>query len=185
MRTTIIYEAENDSSLSHPINTALKKSFTSPDHTLLEVKKEAIKPCIGCFGCWTKTPGKCMIKGDMIEQTNPAFVQSDYLIIASNIHYGCYSAAIKRIIDRFIPNILPFFRTYKNEMHHEPRYKKIAKMIIIAYDENITPSEKETFLKLTRANATNMNNDDPTVYFCTQPSEIPGILQKIQKQITL
>lgn len=185
MYTTIIYETENDSSLSLPINTALKNTFTSSDHTLLEVKKEAVKPCIGCFGCWLKTPGKCMIQGDIVDQTNPSFVQSDYLIIASNIHYGCYSSAIKRIIDRFIPNILPFFRTYKNEMHHQPRYKKIAKMIIIAYDEHITSSEKETFLKLTRANATNMNNDDPVVYFCTQPSEIPDIMQKIEKQITL
>ena len=23
--------------------------------------QEPIHPCIGCFGCWVKTPGKCVI----------------------------------------------------------------------------------------------------------------------------
>lgn len=184
MHTTILYETINDSSLSAPINAALKTAFSnSPDYTLLEIIKENIKPCMGCFGCWLKTPGKCVIKNDIISETAPAFVQSDYVIIVSSIHFGCYSAAMKRVIDRFIPNILPFFRKYKNEVHHEIRYPKIASQIIIAYGDDLTPEEKETFIKLTKANATNQGIDDPMVYICNTSDEIPLIISSIQQML--
>lgn len=183
MHTTIFYEMQNDSPLSSAINKALASHFTSPDFTLMGLNKEAIKPCVGCFGCWTKTPGKCIIQNDLISQTNPCFVQSDYVILVSNIHYGCYSATTKRILDRVIPNILPFFRKYKNEMHHEMRYKHLAKQIILAYNENLLPEEKETFLKLTKANATNFGIEDPAVFFCTSPNEVESIMHSIKEQI--
>ena len=183
MHTTIFYEAPNDVSLSHVLNTSLTSQFNTSNYSLFEIRKDEIKPCIGCFGCWLKTPGKCLIQNDLISKTNPCFVQSDYVVIVSSIHYGCYSAATKRILDRVIPNILPFFRKYKNEMHHEMRYKHLAKQIILAYGEDLTPAEKETFLKLTEANANNLGIDVPDVFFCSHPSEIQEILNNIQLKL--
>lgn len=183
MQTTIFYENDEQTDLSVAMVTALKEHFSSPDFTLLEVIKDQIKPCMGCFGCWIKTPGKCVIKNDFVSESNPRLVQSDCVIIVSSIHYGCYSAATKRIIDRFIPNILPFFRKYKNEMHHEKRYKHLSRQIIVAYGEDISDEEKETFIKLTRANATNQAIEDPVVYFCTNANEIPGIMKNIKNNL--
>lgn len=80
-------------------------------------------------------------------------------------------------------NLLPFFRKYKNEIHHQIRYKKLAKQIIIAYGEDLSPTEKETFTKLTKANATNFGIEDPTIYFCTNEAQIPTILKSIKQQI--
>jgi multimeric flavodoxin WrbA len=29
------------------------------------VRDLAVNPCRGCFGCWTKTPGRCVHRDDM------------------------------------------------------------------------------------------------------------------------
>lgn len=186
MYTSILYESTNNDTLSPIINTALSHTFSQqPNCKLIEIIKEQIQPCIGCFKCWTKTPGQCALKQDLTTQTNPCFVQSDYLIIVSPIYYGSYSATMKRVLDRVIPNILPFFRKYKNEIHHEIRYKHLASQIIIAYGEDITSHEKQTFIKLTKANATNLGINDPLVYFCTRPEEIQPTIDYIKKIIHL
>ncbi|MBE6024313.1 MAG: flavodoxin family protein [Cellulosilyticum sp.] len=186
MSTTILYETLNDSTLSSPINYALRQTFTdSSNYSLIEIIKDQIKPCIGCFGCWLKNPGHCILNEDLISQTTPSFAQSDYIVLVSPIYYGCYSATMKRVIDRSIPNLLPFFRKYKNEIHHEIRYKKLANQIILAYGEDLSPNEKDTFTKLTKANATNFGIPDPIVYFCSQVEEIPSILEKIKKHIQM
>ncbi|MBP3889510.1 MAG: flavodoxin family protein [Cellulosilyticum sp.] len=186
MNATILYETINDVPLSSSINSALTHTFGNVSNvSLIEIIKENIKPCIGCFGCWIKNPGQCMIKNDLTTMTTPAFVQSDVMVIVSSIHYGSYSATMKRVIDRSIPNILPFFRQYKNEVHHQMRYKKLARQIILAYGDNLTTAEKETFIKLTKANATNFGINDPTVYFCNTTEDIHPILSQIQTQLQI
>ena len=31
----------------------------------IQVNRQDIHPCLGCFSCWSKTPGVCCIKDDM------------------------------------------------------------------------------------------------------------------------
>ena len=41
-----------------------------------------IRPCAGCFGCWTKTPGTCVIK-DGYEHMGSLIHQADELLVIS------------------------------------------------------------------------------------------------------
>ncbi|MEG0236143.1 hypothetical protein [Cetobacterium sp.] len=52
---------------------------------------------------------------------------------------------MKNFLDRSIPNILPFFRNYKNKVYHEVRYKNYPKIITIGYSENLIEEEKNIF----------------------------------------
>ena len=46
---------------------------------IVDVINKDIKPCRGCFGCWTKTPGKCVISDDM-DQLREKYINADIII---------------------------------------------------------------------------------------------------------
>ena len=37
------------------------------DTNFIDLSSLQIKNCMGCFGCWTKTPGKCVIRDDAVK----------------------------------------------------------------------------------------------------------------------
>ena len=41
----------------------LSDALVSDNHlvTILDLREMDIRYCIGCFGCWLKTPGKCIV----------------------------------------------------------------------------------------------------------------------------
>lgn len=111
-------------------------------------------------------------------------MQSDVVIFLSPVKYGCYSVAIRRVFDRLLPNLLPFFHKVKkrnNEVHHLPRYKKYPQMIVIGYNQNITKSEEETFKALADANAVNFILDQSITYVCRQKDEIEACMGSLKQ----
>ena len=64
--------------------------------------------CIGCFGCWLATPGRCVIKDEYQEMGSKLSSVDEYVII-SKATFGSYSSAIKNVLDRSISYVKPFF----------------------------------------------------------------------------
>jgi len=118
------------------------------------LKKIKLVHCIGCFGCWVKTPGICVMPDDgrKIIQT---IIQSDMIILFSPITFGGYSSVLKIIVDRFIPLILPYFEKFHDETHHLPRYSKYPKIVGIGIQRNHIESEAKLFKMLVGRNALN------------------------------
>ena len=82
-----------------------------------------IHTCTGCFGCWVKTPGVCVIADDS-QAINRAVIQSDFVLWASPLVMGFPSAHLKTKLDRSIPLVHPYFEVVNDEAHHLPRYEK-------------------------------------------------------------
>ncbi|MBX4262901.1 flavodoxin family protein [Clostridium estertheticum] len=137
-------------------------------------QEEEIKKCIGCFGCWVKTPGSCVIK-DGYGDVGKILGESEELIIISRICYGGFSPFVKNILDRNIGYLLPFFTIRNNEVHHESRYKKRFKLSVIAYGNDVTQKEKDTLSKLVIANGINFNVTKPSVCFADSINDIPRL----------
>lgn len=113
-----------------------------------------IRHCTGCFGCWIKTPGRCVLK-DGYDNMGGLLSNCKKLIIISQCFYGCYSPFVKNVLDRSIPWLLPFFKMKNNETHHKRRYQNNIQLAVYFYGESITTEERETARKLVMANCVN------------------------------
>jgi len=121
----------------------------------VELNGDTIKPCIGCFGCWIRTPGICAVTDDGMNRLAELQIQSDIIILISEICYGGYSYDIKAFLDRSIPNLSPFFEFRKGDMRHKLRYDRFPVPISIVYGD-YSQQESETFLDLAARNNLNL-----------------------------
>src|SRR4030065_1858536 len=67
-------------------------SSLGPSADLLNLEGIRIAPCTGCFGCWVKTPGACVID-DPGRDVARAALHCDLLVILTPVTYGGGSSA--------------------------------------------------------------------------------------------
>ena len=126
---------------------------------------------MGCFGCWLKTPGRCVIP-DEYQRMGELAAKAEELTIISKCSFGSYSSFVKNVLDRSISYVLPFFEIREGEMHHRKRYDNQFLMRVIFYGSDITEEEKETAKELVKANAVNLHGKVKEVLFVESAEKI-------------
>lgn len=124
------------------------------DHYHLEDEK--VKRCMGCFGCWVKTPGECVID-DIGRKVAESWAKSDLLIIASPVLFGTYSFTLKKALDRIIPVNKPYFIRINGEVHHPHRYGYEQRLFVFGHVEAPAADEEQSFRDLVSRNALNFH----------------------------
>lgn len=99
-----------------------------------------IKFCCGCFGCWVKTPGKC-IQNDEMPKILQSIINSDLTVFLSPVQMGFVSANIKKVCDKLIPLVHPYIDIFFGECHHMKRYDTYPKLGLVLIDEEQTNKE--------------------------------------------
>lgn len=148
----------------------------------IQLCEEKIATCIGCFGCWLKTPGECVIN-DKAREIAKKIIQSDLIILLNPITFGGYSFELKKIMDRIIPLILPFFAKIDGEIHHQPRYEKYPNIIAIGYQSQEDARSEETFKKLIERNVINFHSHNYSVGTLTGDIESLGLKELLNSLI--
>jgi NADPH-dependent FMN reductase len=147
-----------DDYLAYPFSV-LTETLNSDncDVQCYHLKDIKLAHCSGCFGCWIKTPGICVLpdKGREIIQT---IIQSDMIILFTKVTFGGYSSQLKIIVDRFIPMVLPFFGKYFGDIHHTPRYSSYPRLVGIGIQRHFAKAEAELFKALVMRNAINFHS---------------------------
>ena len=136
--------------------------------------RDGIRHCIGCFGCWSKTPGKCVIH-DGYESTGCDMGKCAELIFVSRCTYGSLSPFVKQVLDRAISYVQGDFVMRGGEMHHKRRYTNTIALSYHLYGGNITDAEKETAEKLAQAHADNFDGTVKAVCFYPSAEEMEGV----------
>lgn len=96
--------------------------------------EKKILPCLGCFDCWLRTPGKCCQKDDM-EGLLKALTAADVAVYATPLYVFGMSAVMKLFLDRIVPLAEPFIEmTPEGRSTHPVRggTKKSKGMVVIS-----------------------------------------------------
>lgn len=122
---------------------------------LIDLSALKIANCVGCFGCWTKTPGKCVIRDGAVG-VYPRIAASDRVLYVSRVKYGSYDTVMKTMLERAIPVQQAFIRLLDGETHHVQRAVAPKQAVILGYGDT-SAEEREIFRQLVARNAKNMN----------------------------
>ena len=91
-----------------------------------------IKPCLGCFSCWFKTPGKCVLNDDA-EMILNRMSDAELLICATPLYADNVSGIMKLLMDRMIIKSSPLIEIDKNgESRHVVKNSKLTKIGVIS-----------------------------------------------------
>lgn len=113
----------------------------------LDLNKNQIKDCCGCWSCWLKIPGRCINKD--LDQFYFKYLEADRVIIFSKVKKGFVSGNLKSLFDRIIPLFLPQIelttRGSRGELNHIPRYEKYPDIEFYYEGNFITKEGKQIF----------------------------------------
>ncbi len=93
-----------------------------------------LRYCIGCWGCWVKTPGQCASRDASLEM-DQAVINSDFVLWAAPLKMGFTSELLKRACDKHLPLIHPYMVVSHGEGHHRQRYAHYPRVGLLVEKE--------------------------------------------------
>lgn len=106
------------------------KEATDVEYEEIQVNTLNIKPCLGCFSCWNKTPGQCVIKDEMTAILEK-MLWADTVIWSFPLYYFNVPSKLKNLIDRQLPLALPFMVKDAESGSHPTRYDMSGKRYVV------------------------------------------------------
>lgn len=177
MKAYMISDKEYQTEQFMKLNRLLYEYLDKRDFEIEEeqIGRDDLAFCMGCFGCWVKKPGECVIN-DRMAQINCKFMNSDVVIYICPVIFGQFSANIKNAVDRWLPNMLPFFDTRPDgSTMHPPRYDDYPKQIMIGYGDQLSSNDSQLFCDIIHKHRTNVE----VLIFKDSDLEITESLNKI------
>ena len=136
--------------------------------TLREMK---LNYCSGCFGCWNKTPGECVSADDGPRVCRSA-IHADFLLWAAPLRMGYPDACLKKMMDKSIPLIHPYFAVVNGESHHRARYEHYPLCgLLVEAESDSDPGDLRIVSDLFRRTALNMKSALAFAHTTAVPAE--------------
>jgi multimeric flavodoxin WrbA/putative sterol carrier protein len=117
------------------IDLFVKGASETGEVTDIDLTSKNIKPCIGCYHCWTTTPGICVQLDDMKDLLE-SFLSCDIVVLASPLYAFAVSSYCKIFQERTMPLLAPGIiqdlnKLERNNLRFPQRMpKKLAAIIV-------------------------------------------------------
>lgn len=89
----------------------------------VNLREKKVKNCIGCFTCWTKTPGVCVHQDDMTRDIFPKMKEADLVVYATPLYHFTLNGSMKTLVERTLPMLEPFFVEKNGKTLHPLRFE--------------------------------------------------------------
>ncbi len=90
-----------------------------------------VEQCKGCFSCWFRSPGECIMKDEMA-QLMQAYREADYVIFASPVFSWNMTALLKNFIDRLVPLKSPLMTENDGNYDMADKEKREQRYIVMS-----------------------------------------------------
>jgi multimeric flavodoxin WrbA len=137
MITLFDLRQKEDSELIAAIQNLYNESLN-----VITLREQSINKCIGCWNCWVKTPGRCVMKDQMANSYND-YVNSATVILVMDTAQGFINHQAKAFFDRTIPHYHPYIEMVDGECHHVARYERYPDMVFYFDPEGLTDYEEQ------------------------------------------
>jgi multimeric flavodoxin WrbA len=119
--------------------TQLTAALAAQGHTVtrLDLRDMTLRYCVGCWGCWVKTPGECISRDASLDMDR-TIINSDFLLWASPLKMGFPTELLKRGLDKHLPLIHPYMEVVQGEAHHLKRYGRYPRVGLLLEKESTT-----------------------------------------------
>jgi multimeric flavodoxin WrbA len=151
----------------------LSDALVSDNHvvTILILRDINVKYCIGCWGCWLKTPGECIVT-DGSRDICLEYINSDLVLFASPVIMGFTSALLKKAHEKLLPLIHPYLELVQGEVHHIARYDKYPLMgLLLEKGKDTDEEDIEIISDIYRRDAINFKTSFSFTKLTSNPVE--------------
>ncbi|MGY5854115.1 MAG: flavodoxin family protein [Candidatus Thorarchaeota archaeon] len=123
-------------------------------------KKMDINPCLGCFNCWSKTPGVCVQKDDMAEALQKV-ATANILVYATPVYVDGMTSTLKAFLDRTIPLLKGIWEVRDDHCRHPLRdhVVKDGKIVLVSVSGFTERDNFESLIHHVRAASKNANRE--------------------------
>lgn len=90
---------------------------------IVNLREKTVRACLGCFRCWTKTPGRCIQTDDMTNELLPILPASDLIVYATPLYNHTMNATMSNFRERMLPLSHPFLEKHDGKMAFQLRRK--------------------------------------------------------------
>ena len=130
MNAVIFSDNDSKTEVSENLEAGLVRVLSEDGHQVrsVELEKDHVAPCIGCFLCATKHRGECVTK-DAVDDIRRDVRKLGLTVFVTPVVFGHFSSTVKNAVDRGTGS------------HHW--------QVVIGYGSDMDDEEKSTFIDLT------------------------------------